>query len=162
MKILLTGGKSAVALKLLKAFTNYQIVFADYGEVPRFASNDYQFISLGMKNEDVLAHTLLNNCLNEGVDGILPLHSFEVEALAKAKVLFEEFNISVLLPNINELPSHLKPEHNNKKDDWAIFIDGNVVFSTNNDYRTTDKVKNSKLNGAFYLHENNKLILLTI
>ena len=93
MKILLTGGKSAVALKLLKAFTNYKVVLADYGDVPLFATKDYELISLGIKNEEVLAHTLLNNCLNEGVDAILPIHSFEIEALAKAEVLLSLIHI---------------------------------------------------------------------
>ena len=162
MKILLTGSKSAVALKLLKAFTNDTVVLADYGEVPSFVSKDYQFISLGIKNEDVLAHTLLNNCLNEGVDAILPLHSFEVEALAKAQVLFEEFNISLLLPNALELSTYFETEENTKKEDWAIFKDGNMIFSTNDDQVISNQAVNRKLTGAFYVSADNEFKLLTI
>ncbi|MES2418101.1 MAG: hypothetical protein V4541_07915 [Bacteroidota bacterium] len=99
MKILITGGKSAAAFKLLKDFNQYEVVLADYGEVPAMVSKNYKLISLGTKNEEVLVHTLLKHCLNEGVDAILPTELFEIEALLKAKILFDEFNIEILLPN---------------------------------------------------------------
>ena len=162
MKILLTGGKSAVALKLLKAFTNYKVVLADYGDVPLFATKDYELISLGIKNEEVLAHTLLNNCLNEGVDAILPIHSFEIEALAKAEVLFNEFNISLLLPNARELNMYFKPNEVKKSEHWAVFDKGKLIFSTHEDQTTVELGRNKKLNGAFYVSSNHEFILSTI
>lgn len=99
MKILITGGKSTTALKMLKSFDQHQLILADYGEVPLLFSKNYKLISLGEKNEDTLAHTLLNYCLNEGVDAVLPIEPFELEAVLKAEVLFNEFNIEVLRPN---------------------------------------------------------------
>ena len=99
MKILITGGKSAVALKVLKAFEQHEVIVADYGEVPSFSSSKYQLISLGEKNEDIIAHVLLNYCLDHGVDALVPLHEFEIEPIAKSKILFNEFNVSVLLPD---------------------------------------------------------------
>lgn len=162
MKILLTGGKSAVALKLLKAFTNYKVVLADYGDVPLFATKDYELISLGIKNETVLAHTLLNNCLNEGVDAILPIHSFEIETLAKAEVLFNEFNIEVLLPSTFELSHYFKSEQGTKSENWAVFNKGNLIFSTQDDEKVLQLGKDKNLNGAFYIYPNNALALLTI
>lgn len=162
MKILLTGGKSAVALKLLKAFTKYKVVLADYGEVPLFATKDYQLISLGTKNEEVLAHTLLNNCLNEGVDAILPIHSFEIEALAKAEVLFNEFNIEVLLPSVFELNTYFKSAEVNKGEHWVVFNKGSLIFSTQDDEALAELGRGKNLNGAFYIKPNNEFILLTI
>lgn len=162
MKILLTGGKSAVALKLLKAFTNHKVVLADYGEVPLFATKDYELISLGVKSETVLAHTLLKNCLNEGVDAMLPIHSFEVETLAKAEVLFKEFNIQLLLPNAFDLASYFKLDQVKKSENWAVFNQGNLVFSTRDDEETLQLAKHKNLNGAFYINSNNEFTLLTI
>lgn len=98
MKILITAGKSASALKKLNRFDQYQVVLADYGEVPLLFSKHYQIISLGEKNEETLAHTLLNHCLNEEITAILPLQADEVEAVLKAETLFNEFGIEVLLP----------------------------------------------------------------
>lgn len=162
MKILLTGGKSAVALKLLKAFTNDKVVLADYGDVPLFATKDYELISLGVKNETVLAHTLLNNCLNEGVDAILPIHSFEIETLAKAEVLFNEFNISLLLPNAFELNQYFKPSEAKKSENWAVFNKGELIFSTLDDQTIAELGRDKNLNGAFYIQPNNEFTLLTI
>lgn len=162
MKILLTGGKSAVALKLLKAFTKYKVVLADYGEVPSFATKDYELISLGIKNEDILAHTLLNNCLNEGVDAILPIHSFEIEALAKAEVLFNEFNISLLLPSALELNKYFIANQGNKTEHWVIYSKGDLIFSSKDDKLVEELGKNESLNGAFYVNPNNQFNLITI
>lgn len=162
MKILLTGGNSAVALKLLKAFTSYQVVLADYGDVPIFATKDYKFISLGIKNEDVLAHTLLNYCLDEGVDAILPIHHFEIEALAKSAVLFNEFNIALLLPNVFELSKYFAIGQPNKADNWAVFTAGELIFSTIVDRELKELGKSANLSGAYYFSTNKELHLLTI
>ncbi|MBY0543674.1 MAG: hypothetical protein K2P75_09735 [Sphingobacteriaceae bacterium] len=157
MKILLTGGKSAVALKLLKAFTKYKVVLADYGDVPLFVSKDYQLISLGSKNEDVLAHTLLNNCLNEGVDAILPIYTFEIEALVKAKILFSEFNIEVLLPEDTATYSN-----GSKTNNWVVFKSGELVYTTTLDEEINALATKEKLSGAFYINTDKKLKLITV
>lgn len=107
MKILITGGKSAHALKMVRVFADDEIVLADYGDMPSFPSARYHFISLGERNDDIIAHNLLNYCLNEGVDAILPLHVFEINEIAKSTVLFEEFNIRVLMPDADHV-IHLK------------------------------------------------------
>ncbi|RZJ83860.1 MAG: hypothetical protein EOO20_22040 [Chryseobacterium sp.] len=103
MKILITGGKSASALKLLKAFPNDKVVLADYGEMPSIVTAQYHFISLGERNDDIIAHNLLNHCLDEAVDAVLPLHHFEMEDIAKSAVLFEEFSIKVLMPDADQI-----------------------------------------------------------
>ena len=110
MKILITGGKSALAFKLLKAFAQHQVVLADYGEVPTFSSGAYHFVSLGEKNEDAIAHNLLNTCLDEQIEAVLPIHKFEIEPIAKATVLFNEFNIEVLLPKMDQLAIYFDPQ----------------------------------------------------
>jgi hypothetical protein len=103
MKILITGGKSAQALKQLAAFANDTVILADYGEMPSFPSAKYQFISLGERNDDIIAHNLLNHSLNEGADAILPLQAFEIAEIAKSALLFEEFNIRVLMPEADQV-----------------------------------------------------------
>lgn len=162
MKILITGGRSATALKLLKAFTSDQIVLADYGEVPTFSSAAYQFISLGEKNEDVLAHSLLNHCLDEQVDAILPLHQFELLPLAKAAILFNEFDIAVLLPELSILDTYLHPIKGNN---WLMLNNGKLIFST---VETEDMLLSHKmehLSGAYYVDPfavTRQLSLITI
>lgn len=148
MKILITGGKSAVALKLLKAFEGDRIVLADYGDMPSFSSTAGQFISLGEKNEDTLAHTLLNNCLDQNIDLILPLHHFEILAIAKANILFNEFNVSILLPAITTIESYAASIGNKK--DWVIYNHGVVVYDTLQSELLKTYGEQHDLSGAFY------------
>ncbi|MGY4384082.1 hypothetical protein ACVWYN_001108 [Pedobacter sp. UYP24] len=96
MKILITAGKSAKALKLIKFFPEDSIVLADYGEMPSFPSKAYRFISLGVQNNDIIAHNLLTCCLDEAADAILPLNAIELQEVQKSKILFEEFNIKII------------------------------------------------------------------
>ncbi len=108
MKIIITGGKSAKSMKLLKAFEAAQVILADYGDVPSFTSPLYTFFSLGERNDEIIAHNLLNTCLDEEADTLLPLYDFEVEAIAKSILLFREYNINVLLPDAAVLPLYFK------------------------------------------------------
>ena len=103
MKILITGGKSVQALKLVNAFTEDTIVLADYGDMPSFPSAKYFMASLGERNDDIIAHNLLSHCLDHGTDAVLPLHDFEIADITKSKVLFEEFNIQVLIPEPHQI-----------------------------------------------------------
>ncbi|MES2455721.1 MAG: hypothetical protein V4594_09285 [Bacteroidota bacterium] len=99
MRLMITGGKSARAFKLLNSFKDQQLIMADYGEMPQFPSQAYSFVSLGPFNAETIAHTLLTCCLDHAVNAILPVNDFEIEALEKSKILFEEFDIRVLSPN---------------------------------------------------------------
>lgn len=152
MKILITGGKSAQALKLIKAFTNDEVWLADYGEMPRFASTAYQMCSLGERNDDTTAHNLLNRCLDEGIELVLPLHAFEIEAVAKSVVLFEEFGIKVLLPEMNILEKYLTTEKA-VSSDWALFQEGSLLFASSPSDSLTEFGSTEQLNGVFHISE---------
>ncbi len=101
MTILITGGKTAYALNQAKRFTGDQIVLADYGEMPSFPSATYKFISLGDRNDEIIAHNLLSHCLDQGASAILAVNAFELEELLRSSVLFEEFNITILTADNN-------------------------------------------------------------
>lgn len=147
MKTLITGGKSAQALKLLKAFTGDQVILADYGEAPSFSSAQYQFISLGEKNEETIAHNLLTACLDQGTDRLIPLHIFELEAVVRSLILFEEFNIHVLLPDINSFPLYKLSGAVNTQN-WAVFDKGELLYASAGTVLTGTA---EGLNGVFYM-----------
>lgn len=165
MKILITGGKSALALKVLKAFAQHEVVLADYGEVPSFSAVNYKFISLGERNDDTIAHLLLNSCLDEVVDAVLPLQAFEILPVAKAQVLFAEFAIRTLLPNIEDLGIYFNAQTAVKMADWVAFVDGDILFATNSNTELITLGKNGRLNGIYYFNNNMpvaNLMLFTI
>ena len=155
MKVLITGGKSSAVYKILKAFEGYQILLADYGETPAFAAGNYQFVSLGEKNEETTAHQLLNTCLDHGADVFLPLHDFEIIAVAKALILFEEFDIQVLLPSQLEIPMYLQNQEDVPQGrNWALFAKGELIYSPQPSVELTEIGFSKKLNGLFYLPQN--------
>ncbi len=153
MKILITGGKSAGTLKLLKAFEGHEVILADYGDTPAFGSSTYTFLSLGEAN-DAIAHNLLNVCLDHGVECLLPLHEFEVSQIAKSAVLFEEFNITVLLPSLIDLHKFFFPQQDiDPKCGWAIFVKGELKFPPAADEKLQTIGQEHDLNGVFYIPE---------
>ncbi|WP_276090556.1 hypothetical protein [Pedobacter sp. JY14-1] len=97
MKLLITGGKSATAFKLLRNFSAEELILADYGDVPQIPFSNCRFFSLGELNKDTTAHVLLTFCLDQGVDTVLPVYDFEKDALLAARQLFMEFNIRLMI-----------------------------------------------------------------
>ena len=154
---MLTGGKSAQALKLLKAFQGDQVVLADYGDIPAFSSSNYQLISLGERNEETIAHNLLSTCLDLGVERLLPLCRFELEAVVKSAVLFEEFNIHVLLPDMEVFAQYPVTGEQNSGH-WAVYDRGALLFSTFQAEAAAAAGIARQLNGAFYLVENGPVL----
>jgi hypothetical protein len=164
LKILITGGKTATALKLQKAFSNEQVVLADYGDVPSFSNSSYQFLSLGQLNEDTIAHNLLNFCLDHEIDALLPLHKPAVEALAKADILFSEFNVQLIIPTIEQLETYLSALLTEKKN-WVIFLNGKIIHASQENEQLIALGEKENLTGAFYYNEaqgNIELSLIVI
>lgn len=151
MKILITGGKSATTLKLLKAFEGEEIVLADYGEIPSFTSSNYKFITLGEVN-DAIAHNILNICLDYGIDVILPVHEFEINPIAKSKVLFQEFNIEVLLPEVTDVLKYFYPQQDITPGlNWYYFHEGELQFPPTANQHVLELGREKHLNGVYYI-----------
>lgn len=159
MKILITGGNNAKALKLMKAFPSHFVLLADYGDVPGIITENYAFSSLGPLNKDSIAHILLNFSITEGIDCIIPLHQYEVEPIAKSAVLFGEYGIQVLLPDASLMGKYL-PKEQNTYQNFAVFVAGECVFASGKEiFVRTDE----KLNGVFgYNVADDDLKLFTI
>ncbi|WP_316803621.1 hypothetical protein [Pedobacter nototheniae] len=152
MKILITGGNNAKTLKLLKAFPNHFVLLADYGDVPGILTEEYGFASLGALNKESIAHILLNFCITESIDSIIPLHDYEIEPLAKSAVLFGEYGIQVLLPSLEKLDDFTNKEAV-KYGDLAVFIHGDLIFTTN---KIMPENIQSDLNGIFGFNSDTK------
>lgn len=143
----------------MKAFPTHFVLLADYGEVPAILTESYAFKSLGNLNKDSIAHILLNFCITEGIDAIIPLHHYEAEPLAKSSVLFEEYGINVLTPPAEELDQYRSAEKEAFQH-FGIFIKGECIFASGKEIF----VKQSEdINGVFgYNDANDQLTLLTI
>jgi hypothetical protein len=157
LKILITGGNNSKAFKLLKAFPDHFVLLADYGDVPAVITENYALTSLGAINKESTAHILLEFCITEAIDCIIPIVDFEVEAIAKSSVLFNEYDVQVLLPKAESINNYLVPSIADNKN-WAVFIDGVCIFATDNSF-PQNQLEN--LNGIFYF-DNNGYKLFTV
>ncbi|MET4082540.1 hypothetical protein ABIB40_002500 [Pedobacter sp. UYP30] len=159
MNILITGGKNAKVFKLLKAFNHSFVVFGDYDEMPAISTASYCFANLGKKNTQSIAHVLLNFCLSESIDVLIPTYNFEIEQMAKAVQLFAEYNIEVLLPAMDELEIYLR-ETNFINPAFIVVKKGEWLFSSTGN--TAQKLQNN-LSGVFEVEaETQKLKLFLV
>ncbi|WP_231460104.1 MULTISPECIES: hypothetical protein [unclassified Pedobacter] len=159
MKILITGANHAKALKLLKAFPQHFALMADYGDVPGLSTAHYAFKSLGQLNKDSIAHILLNFCITESIDTIIPLHGYEIEPLAKSAVLFNEYGIEVLVPDVEDLKDYLDADAKPFKN-FAVFVKGECIFASGQEIFIK---KEDNFSGVFgYDAPDNDLKLFTI
>ncbi len=129
----------------MKAFPTHFVLLADYGDVPGMVTENYAFSSLGQLNKESIAHILLNFCITEGIDSIIPLHQFEVEPIAKSAVLFGEYGIQVLLPDASLIAGYLA-NGATAYQNFAVFVSGECIFASGEEiFVRTDE----KLNGVF-------------
>lgn len=143
----------------MKAFPTHFILLADYGDVPGIVAENYAFTTLGMLNQDSIAHILLNFCITEAIDCIIPLHQYEVEPMAKSAVLFNEYGIQVLTPPADSISNYLFLEKNTFKN-FAVFIEGECIFASGGEIFIK---QDHELNGVFgYNDPSDDLKLFTI
>lgn len=69
--------------------------------------SDIDTFKLPQENSSSYAHEMLSIALSHNITHIIPLKEKEVFALAEAKVLYEEYEIQVLIPDLNQLKNLL-------------------------------------------------------
>lgn len=143
----------------MKAFPSHFVLLADYGDVPGIITEKYAFSTLGVLNKDSIAHILLNFCITEAIDCIIPLQRYEVEPLAKSAVLFGEYGIQVLLPDADVVTSYLSDEKQQFQH-FAVYIHGDCIFSS--EENIAPKKLSASFNGVFAYDIANDLKLFTI
>lgn len=142
----------------MKAFPSHFVLLADYGDVPAIVTENYAFTTLGLLNKDSIAHILLNFCITESIDCIIPLYHYEVEPLAKSAVLFNEYGIQVLLPDADILDNYITEKSNYAN--FAVIINGVCIYSSA-DINPQNNL--TQLNGVYGFDEiNDDLKLFTL
>lgn len=112
-KILITFGTRPLAMRIAKKLgADFEILYASSEEIPELLlkSGNYAPIPKGLL--PTFAHEVLKLSLDQQIDYVLPLGGLELEALSEAKVLFEEYQISVLVPDkdlLDTIPIMEKP-----------------------------------------------------
>ena len=96
--ILITYGTRPFAQRLGRMLSShYHLAYASSEPFPEILQKQhYHRIPTG--SNPTFAHEVLKLCLDKGCQMLLPLGKIELEPLQEARVLFEEYGISVLMP----------------------------------------------------------------
>jgi hypothetical protein len=97
MSILITGAANSAAYRLARLLDYEDVFFADVVEVPSIPGRKIRCIP--DPSSTSYAHKILTFCLDNGIYTIYPLHLNEVLELSKARQLFLEYGISVIIPS---------------------------------------------------------------
>lgn len=104
-KILITAANHSIAYLMLHLVgANKDVLLTDV---------QHQELLIPSADSSSYAHELLSFCLNKDIQQVIPLRKKEVEALAEAKVLFAEYGIELLIPDLLQLKAlkNLKGEN---------------------------------------------------
>lgn len=98
MYALITAGTDAAAFRLARLLNDRNIVFASTEEISNIT--DKRFIKIPSVNSASFIHELLKLCLDLGIEEVYPLNKDEIIELSQSKLLFEEYNIKIICPEI--------------------------------------------------------------
>jgi hypothetical protein len=93
-KILITAANTAHAYLLANLIKDEEIIFAD-STLQKFLIPKYTSPSF--------AHELLSLSLDHHIDCIFPIHKEEIELLSESKILFSEYGIDIIIPDLIQL-----------------------------------------------------------
>ena len=101
-KIIITYGTRPLAQRVAQAIgEQLQVQFATSEQVPSILQAKY--LQIPTAANPTFAHELLKGCLDQQANYLLPLGFREMESLAEAALLFEEYGIQLLSPTLDEL-----------------------------------------------------------
>ena len=116
MNILITSGISAFAQRAAELFPENNIFFADSNPIPSVFLGTRKYLAIPSSEKASFIHELLKLCLDLSITKLLPLGCEELKPLAKNRLLFEEYGISVLVPdseNLETIPMLINPTRAN-------------------------------------------------
>ena len=125
--VLITFGSSSLAQRVGHQLQPcYNVIYATCEPVPSFM--EHRFSRIPTAAEASYAHQLLAFCLDHPVDYLLPLGWTEIQSLAEAKQLFEEYGIQVCCPDREDLEEVLLIERPPAQVDICLLLHGEVLL----------------------------------
>ena len=114
MPVLITAGLSPEAYRLQRILDIKDVVFSDETALPQIPNS--LSIVLPPHTSSSFVHEMLKSCLDLGITRVYPLNLGEVMELTKARTLFSEYDIFLIIPSdlwlqINIRSNSLKGEN---------------------------------------------------
>lgn len=128
-RILITFGTRALGQRVAKLLqAKFDVFFASADEIPNVLLSSGKYIKIPAGLSPTYAHELLKISLDNQIDYILPLGSFEFEPLSESKILFEEYDIQLFVPNKDVLENYMLIENPSKDLPILLILNGEVLL----------------------------------
>ena len=124
MSVLITGGLSPEAYRLQRILNIQDVVFADATELPLFSNT--KSVVLPAHTSSSFVHEMLKSCLDHEISHVYPLNWGEIIELSKARDLFSEYGVVLMIPSDNWLKSG-KAQISEKGENITIVEQGKVL-----------------------------------
>ncbi|QQT24232.1 hypothetical protein [Sphingobacterium spiritivorum] len=147
-KLLITYGTRGLAQRIARLIeSKISVQLASSEEVPGILVSSGKVLQIPAGGQSTYAHEVLKVSLDQDISYILPLGKEEINVLAEAQILFEEYGIRLLLPAKELLSDIFVLEDPDK--DMAI----NILLN-GKDLLTEEQIRTSNLSGAFVLADS--------
>jgi hypothetical protein len=110
MSILITGANSAQAQQLKNILVIDDVILGDYQDIPELLVKAGKMVVTPSPKSSAFVHQMLALCLDKQIDKLYPLRRAELLPLAEARQLFEEFDITVVVPSVNIIANNIPHE----------------------------------------------------
>ncbi len=124
MPVLITAGLSPEAYRLQRILNAKDVVFADASQLPQIPGT--RSVVLPAADSPSFVHEALKACLDLDITTVYPLKRAEVVELAKARELFFEYNISLMIPSDNWLQDTNSPK-TGKAEQVSVLENGSLI-----------------------------------
>jgi hypothetical protein len=99
MSGLITAASESAAFRLARLFSEKVLFFGSIEEIPNIG--DTKFIKIPSAKSSSFSHELLKICLDNEINEVYPLVLDEIIELSSSRILFEEYNIKIIIPSSN-------------------------------------------------------------
>ncbi|MDT3401639.1 hypothetical protein [Mucilaginibacter terrae] len=99
MYTLITAASSARAYQLKNQLALPNVLLGDFEDLPQVMLKAGTMIKLPPPSSETYPHQMLALCLDHGIDTVYLLHAEEMNALAPATLLFDEYGITLNAPH---------------------------------------------------------------
>jgi hypothetical protein len=101
MSVLITSASDSAAFHIARLLEDENLIFGTIEQMPDITGS--KFIRIPAASSPSFTHELLKICIDHQIHEIFPLMKDEIVELSSSRVLFEEFDIKIVIPSINSV-----------------------------------------------------------
>jgi hypothetical protein len=127
MPALITAGLSQQAYRLQRILNSQDVIYADISALPFIPGR--RGLIIPSYHSMSFTHEILKICLDHRIDRVFPLVYGEITELSKARLLFSEYNISLVIPSNRWLENNPSTSVSHISE-MAVLENGSLIAGT--------------------------------